>query len=199
MEKFHIGSGVYRATANTMLYEVYTPEQMEAMASGEDLYKWMQKKGLKGGFSGIKVVGKPNVHKRMVFENMDLITAEQRDVINTAMNSVAPPQVEYVGEVAVGMRHDLSKNADLAVEDNIGEISSGTNVPETDAEKEFFDESFMGEADVKPDGYRENGSEGSEEDGGAVKSDERPKPSAKAGNNRKPNKKPSAKNTTASK
>ena len=200
MEKFHIGSGVYRAKENTMLYEVYTPEQMEVLTKGLDLYKWMRDKKMKGGFSGIKVTGKPNAHGRMVFENIELITPEQKAVIKEAMQRVDSPEVEYVAGIPVGMHHDLSKNDELAVEDNVSDtIGSGTNVPKTDADKEFFDEGFMEDADAKLDGRGEDGPKGSKEDGGTVKSDERPKPSAKTGNNRKSNKKPSVKNATPSK
>lgn len=193
MEKFHIGSGVYRAKDNTMLYEVYTPEQMEAMQDG-DIYAWMAKNKLKGGFHGIKVIGSPNVHGRIVLENLEQILPEQKAVIEAAMNMVNPPEVVYdpLSGMKAGVVHDLSKNDNLVEDDGVGAVGSGNN--EWDSEEAAtFDESFMEADGAKHNGYREDGSEASGRDGEAVESDEPKKPAKKAGGNGKSNKKPSGK------
>lgn len=202
MEKFHIGGGVYRAKDNTTFYEVYSPEQMEVMQSGRNIYDWMKEKKLKGGFAGIKVIGKPNKHGRVVFENIELVLPEQKKIIEAAMEEVDPPEVIYepTSGVPIGTRHDLSRNAALAVDDEIDEVvSGGRNDNPEGNEREAFDESFLGGDNAESDGYPENGSEGGQENGGAAKPAKPKKPTTKAGNNRTANKKSGSKPAASSK
>lgn len=198
MEKIYVGKGVYRSQENTMLFEVYTPEQMKCLKENT-CYEYIRKNKITGGFHGEKVLAyrkklKGKLVGSILFENIDKIHSEQAAVIKTIVGGGAAPEMAYdeYGLSTMKMKHDHSRDDVLAIDDNAPEVrSEGTNIspdninPETgqpysDDEHEPLDESFVGGDDAESDGDTGNESEGSPGDGDAAASVE-PKKQAKAG------------------
>ena len=186
MERIYLGKGVYRYVDNTQLFEVFTVEQMIARKNGT-AYKALKDKKRGGGVHGMKVLAKRNKHKRLGFENSELVTKEQMDIIKRTVSIIDPPQVSEtdVGESTV-MVHDHSKDAEIDIPDDLPEvITEGTNIgninprsgePYEDEDHEPFDEGFVGEDDGNDNGYVEDATGADGEDGEAFGSPESAEP-----------------------
>jgi len=160
VERIHVGKGVYRSLDNTQLFEVFTDEQMKQRKNGT-AYKVLKKAKAGGGVHGIKVLAYKNKHKRVEYENADLVSKEQLEVIKRTVGMVDPPEVAYseVGAPPSARAHDHSKDAALVTEDDLPDaITEGTNIgninPETvepyeEDDHELFDETGLGDDDVE--------------------------------------------------
>ena len=210
MERIHVGKGVYRSEENTQLFEVFTDEQMELMKSGE-CYKYMLKHKLKGGFHGVKVLGRRNEHGTLVFENLELVSQEQAAVIKSIINKGKSPEVVYEYGYPMGVKHDHSSDSEIGIDDGLptersegvnispDNINPGTGKPYEDDDHEPLDESFIGEDDVESDTDTGNEPGTGPSDGDAVAGIE-PKEQTAAGRpSGKSNKKPTSKSKSNSK
>jgi len=210
VERIHVGRGVYRSLENTQLFEVFTDEQMQDRAAGRMYNDEKGKsKGLKGGFHGMKVLAKKNKHGRTEYENAELVTKEQLEIIKRTVGILAPPEVAYsnpeVGAQPSVMKHDHSKDSEIHIPDNMPEeISEGTNLgginPETgepydEEDHEPFDEGFIGDDDGNGDGYDEDAAGTDGEDGEAVGSPEPTEPEPEPEQSREPSGKPNKKSS----
>ena len=189
METIYVGEGVYRSAKDTMYYEVFTEEQMGLMRRN------------KGGFSGIKVIGKKNKYGRIEFENFQhpAITDNQRAIIDWAKEQVEPPlKLSPEQRLDMGLRgttlYDMSKNFTLKKDDDLPKkIGGGHNDWErmTEDGDVELDEDFMEEVDVKPDGDGKNDTGRSASNGAASGGNKSKKPSTTKPANGKSNKKSS--------
>jgi len=205
MQRIYLGKGVYRSVENTQLFEVFTDEQMAQKRTNTG-YAVMKVKKQGGGFHGMKVLAKTNKHKRIGFENAELVTKEQLDIIKRTVGLIDPPQVEDsdVGESMI-MQHDHSMDARLNISDEVPEnISEGTNIgkidpatgkPYEDDDHEPFDENFIGDDDNADDGHIEDESGTDGEDGEALISPEPTEPEPKQKSGGKPSGKSSKKSS----